>query len=160
MAAIKKTISIIIVIAVFISGFLYNIETIKAHRLMIEIENKGQIGVYFDDGTTASEATVSAFDESGQLIFEEQVDENGQLTYDPTLTIHRFIAEDSFGHRASTMEKDTHIAKEIPTFIRVMIGISCFTFIATFFSFRQQYKEIKIKNNENRGENNNEKNIN
>ncbi|MBM7542371.1 hypothetical protein [Amphibacillus cookii] len=160
MGTIKKTTYIIVVISFFISGFLYNMETIKAHRLMIEIEKKGQLGVYFDDGTTASDATVSAFDESGQLIFEEQVDKNGQLTYDPALTIHRFIAEDNFGHRASTMEKDTHIVKEIPAFIRIMIGISCFTFIATFFSFRHQYKEAKEKNNEKRGETNNEKSFN
>jgi len=111
--------------------------------MVLEVVDNGSIQVSYDDGTAAGMAIVSAFDEDGDLLFEQNVNKDGTLSYDQSMNVHRFVADDGMGHRATSMTNETSWLKEIPISLRALLGISLLLLIASIFHYRHQVKRLK-----------------
>ncbi|WP_018933173.1 hypothetical protein [Gracilibacillus lacisalsi] len=138
----RKLFIVIVGCCLFINLFI-SPQTSNAHRLMIKQENDGVIHVYYDDGTPGALSVVTAYDSRGNKLFEKTVNEDGSLIYDTELNIHRFVADDGLGHRASTLHSESDHSNEIPVFIRAMAGIAILLFIAALFFYRVKRAENK-----------------
>jgi hypothetical protein len=115
-------------------------QTAFAHRMMIE-HDEGVIHVRYDDGTAAGLALVTAYDTKGNISFESEADEDGTLNYDSELEVHRIVADDGMGHRATwTKKEETSILDDIPLFVRALFGISILLFLAAIFFLRTNRK--------------------
>ncbi|MFV8828696.1 hypothetical protein [Alkalihalobacterium sp. APHAB7] len=87
--------AIIILLALLpVFWFVLVEKSVKAHRMIVESEKEGHITVRYDDGTSAGSAVVFAYDMSGDLLFEDQVNDNGTYTYDTTIEVYQIIADD------------------------------------------------------------------
>lgn len=112
-----------------------------AHRMVVEIIETGVIQVRYDDGTISQIASVTAYDKERNILFEEIVNENGVIKYDPTITIYQLVADDGIGHRASWKEGESeNILASIPLKIRAFLGISLLFFTFALFSYRRKIK--------------------
>jgi hypothetical protein len=116
-------------------------QTASAHRMIIEHSEEGVIHVRYDDGASAGLALVTAYDEEGDVLFEHEADHNGTLNYDGELGVHRIVADDGMGHRATwTDEEEASILEDIPLFVRALFGISILVFFAAIFFSRTNKK--------------------
>lgn len=114
----------------------------SAHRMLIDHETGGDIHVRYDDGASAGFALVTAYDEEGAILFERETDDNGRLDYHSELDVHRIVADDGMGHRATwTAGEETSIMDSIPLFVRAIFGISILLFIAAIFILRKHRKQ-------------------
>lgn len=139
----RKSLLLICVGLVFV--FMLNPPTAFAHKMIIEQSDDGLINVRYDDGTAAGLAIVSAYDQDGELLFERHVDDDGNLEYDEGLDVYRFTADDSMGHRATLAMDDEQTGEaSIPTFIKALLGVSIFVFIAAVFTFRGRRKTDEV----------------
>jgi hypothetical protein len=121
---------------------LFYPQTASAHRMLIEHDQQGSsIHVRYDDGTSAGNAIVSAYDENGKMLFEKKTDEAGLLNYDKQKGIYRITADDGMGHRASWMTgEEGSILDDIPILVRAILGASILLFIAAIFLLRTTRK--------------------
>ncbi|WP_163970481.1 hypothetical protein [Oceanobacillus halotolerans] len=124
----------------FLFVIFFESETVFAHRMVVEPIEDGVVYVRYDDGTPASAAYVTAYDETGDVLVEGQVDEEGYFYYDHDEEIDRFVADDGLGHRSASKDKmeSPHILEKIPLVIRALLGTGVVVFIAAIFSFRNK----------------------
>ncbi len=110
--------------------------TVSAHLMIIEQVEEGLMVVRYDDGTRAARAEVTLYDEGGNVISEGKVDREGYYSYDPSLPLYRAVADDGMGHRASWVRGEESLWLEIPRWLRALVGVSIFLFIASYASYR------------------------
>ncbi len=121
--------------------FVLEAKPVKAHRMIVETEKEGNIIVRYDDGTPAGNAVVSAYDESGNLLFEAQVNENGTYSYDTTIKVDHIIAYDGIGHRASWVkDEEPNVFLAVPVGLRALLGVSLLLFICSVFIYRKHLR--------------------
>ncbi|RXJ00310.1 hypothetical protein DS745_12315 [Anaerobacillus alkaliphilus] len=108
-----------------------------AHRMVVEMNEPGTIQVRYDDGTNSAIALVKAFDEKGNLLFEETANDLGIVHFDSSIAIHHIIADDGIGHRASwVLEEKVNLLNAVPIWLRALLGISMLLFISALFYYR------------------------
>lgn len=141
MNKINKILLLVLCIGLVSSALFYpNSNTVFAHRMIVETVEDGLIHVRYDDGTDAPLAVVSIYDEDGKQLVEGEVDENGSFYYDEKIDVHRIVADDGMGHRASSVSEEESIVEKIPLFIRALLGVSVLLFIASTFYSRSNKK--------------------
>ncbi|OIJ14135.1 hypothetical protein BKP35_08025 [Anaerobacillus arseniciselenatis] len=131
---LKQNLLLIIVI------FLMQPEEVFAHRMLVEVVDDGVIQVRYDDGTRSGIAKVTAYDDLGDLLFEENVNENGIVYFDSSINIAQIVADDGMGHRATWTNDREEPIPLIPVWMRTLLGVSLLLFIASFFHYRNQKK--------------------
>ncbi|MBP1969466.1 hypothetical protein J2Z83_001570 [Virgibacillus natechei] len=142
MNKMNKILFVVLCFGLVSSALIYpNSNTVFAHRMIVETVEDGLIHVRYDDGTDAPLAVVSIYDEDGKQLVEGEVDEDGYFYYDEEIDVHRIVADDGMGHRASSVsEEEESIVEKIPLFIRALLGVSVLLFIASTFYFRSNKK--------------------
>ncbi len=135
----KKSFKHIVLLLVVL--LLIQPETTFAHRMLVEVIEEGVIQVRYDDGTRSGVATVLAYDEHVQVIFEEKVNDDGIVYYDSSINITQIVADDGMGHRATWTTDEVATPPLIPLWLRALLGISILLFIASFFHYRNKQKK-------------------
>ncbi len=113
----------------------------EAHRMIIEHVDDRVIQVRYDDGTPAKLAVVTTYDADGRQLFKHEVNDEGYLDYEHQSDVHRLVANDGLGHRASSIQEDTNGMEGIPVFIRALLGVSFLSFIGAVFYVRTRKKK-------------------
>ncbi|MUK88544.1 hypothetical protein GMD78_09095 [Ornithinibacillus sp. L9] len=136
----KSYSSILILLFSVVVYLITTPQTIFAHKMIIDHAEDGLIFVHYDNGSPAKMAEVTLYDKNGNALIEKkQVDENGYLEYDKQLQVHRMIADDGLGHRAASLRNEAQ-EETIPKLIKVLLGLSILSFIASIFYFRTKRK--------------------
>ncbi len=122
-------------------GPLLHPEYAEAHRMIIEEVEEGIVLVRYDDGTEARVASVSTFNQEGEVVAEGTVDENGRFHYDKDIDAYRFVADDGLGHRATWVneeDEETTGLASVPLPVRAILGVSVCLFVAAIFLYRRK----------------------
>ncbi len=119
-------------------GFLWLFPSAaSAHLLIIEQKEAGTMMVRYDDGTPATLATVTLYDQEGNVLSEGSVNSEGFYRYDPIKPVYRVVADDGMGHRARWVIGSENWWLEIPRWARALLGVSILLFIAAFLNYRK-----------------------
>lgn len=104
-----------------------------AHRMIVDYEKEGLIKVRFDDRTAAVAANVEIYDADDNLLKEGQTDGEGYFSFDPSLSLHRAVADDGAGHQAEyVMGQKESFLMGLPAWLRGLAGITIFLLLAAF----------------------------
>lgn len=95
-------------------------DTVYAHGMDLKLVEPGVLKVEYDGGGFSPRTEVTIFDAKGNELGKGSVDEEGKYSFDPSLKVHRAIADDGMGHRAEYKEGVEH--RDIPK-VPVIIGI-------------------------------------
>ncbi|MBU8906364.1 hypothetical protein [Desertibacillus haloalkaliphilus] len=117
--------------------FFNNEHIAFAHRMVVDVESN-HVHVRYDDGTNAPLAVVTGYNEENRLLFEGEVNKNGQYMFDENLDVNYVMADDGLGHRAAWRKTETNSSlSAVPVSIRALLGVSILFFIACFFLYRK-----------------------
>ena len=113
-----------------------------AHRMLIEVIDEGVIDegaikVRYDDGTMAGKASVTFYNEDGQVLEEGITNEGGIYYYDLNMKPNRIVADDGMGHRARWVAGQTDAWDYFPRWQRALLGVAIFLFIAAISYYRK-----------------------
>ncbi|MEB1809134.1 MAG: hypothetical protein LPK26_17910 [Bacillaceae bacterium] len=121
--------------------FVFEQQSVKAHRMIVEREKEGHITVRYDDGTSAGSAVIFAYGKSGDFIFEGQVNDDGTYSYDAAIEVYQINADDGIGHRASWVkDEETNVFLAVPVGLRALLGVSILLFICSVFVYRKHLR--------------------
>lgn len=104
--------------------------------MLVEHVEDGIIYIHYDNGTPAKIATVTLYDEHGNILLEEVANDHGYVYYDGETTVYRIVADDGMGHRASSVKSEENNEESIPSFMKALLGVSILLFVAAFFYYR------------------------
>lgn len=121
-----------IVLFLFMPGIAY------AHGMHLTLEEPGTFRVEYEGGGFSPTIEVTLYDENGQVIAKGPVDAEGKFRFDPSLGVHRAVADDGMGHRAEyRKEMESTPLPKLP----VVLGIfALIAVIALVFNHRSKSK--------------------